>query len=87
MLNVQIFRMNVRFSSFYFVHVTKEMTFVQKTRTFNVDEIDTNSQFHRHLLAAFAPIFFCQKITKPTVIRENSRKNGMGKMLVKLTPK
>jgi len=41
MLNVQIFCMNVSFCGFYYLHVTSEMIFVQKTRAFNVDEIDT----------------------------------------------
>ncbi len=42
-LIVRIFHTNVRFGSFYYVHVTRKaakMTFVRKTRTFNVDEID-----------------------------------------------
>jgi len=38
---VQIFRTNVRFGSFYYVHVTRKMTFVRKTRAFYVDEIDS----------------------------------------------
>ncbi len=37
-----------RFGSFYYVHVTRkkaaEMTFVQKTRSFNVDEIDISEK-------------------------------------------
>jgi len=44
MINVWIFRTNIHFGSFYFVCVTRkkvaEMKFVQKTRTFYVDEID-----------------------------------------------
>jgi len=45
-LNIQIFRMNVCFGSFYYVHVTRkaaQMTFLWKTRAFYVDEIDTRS--------------------------------------------
>jgi hypothetical protein len=53
MLKVQIFRMNIRFGSFYYVHVAGEMTFVQKTRAFNVDEIDTWGQFHQHFTRNF----------------------------------
>jgi len=36
------------FSSYMYV---AEMTFVQKIRTFNVDEIDTRAWFHQHVYA------------------------------------
>jgi len=47
--------MNIRFGSFYYVHVTRkaaEMTFVRKMRAFFVDEIDTRSQFHQHFYSS-----------------------------------
>jgi len=47
--------------------------------------------FFNILQAAFEPIFFCQKIQRQTVIRENlqkslSNKKGARKMMMKLTP-
>ncbi len=53
------------------------MTFVRKIRTRNVDEIDTFSQFHQHLQAAFAPIFFGQKITKPNCAYRKAAENNL----------
>jgi len=55
-VNVRIFRTKVISAAFSTVHVTRkdaETTFVRKTRTQNVDEIDTWSQFHQHFMRAF----------------------------------
>ncbi len=46
--------MNVVSAAFFYIHVTRkkaaEMTFVRKICAFNVDEIDTLSQFHQHCM-------------------------------------
>ncbi len=61
-LNVRIFLYERRFGSFYYVHVSAlkadETTFVQKIGTFNVDKIDTWSQFHRHYTNSFCATRF-----------------------------
>jgi len=36
------------------------MTFIQKIRTFNIDEIDTCSQFHQQFMNSFCADFFLQ---------------------------
>jgi len=49
---IHVDRTNVRFGSFYYVHVTRKkaakMTFVRKTRAFYVDDIDTWSRILFH---------------------------------------
>ncbi len=55
------------------------------------DKSSTVLNFINILRAAFAPIFFCQKLQNQTVSRENQLKalmykKGLRKMLMKLAP-
>jgi len=59
---------------------------------FDVDEIDTFSQFHQHFMSSsFENIFFPKKLQNQTLIREKLRKTLLykkvsSKMLMKFTP-
>ncbi len=55
-LNERVFHTNVLLYVRQSQNVTRKAakkTFVQKIRTFNVDEIDGRSTFHRHLTSSF----------------------------------
>jgi len=85
------FSTNVCFSSFYYVRITRKMTFVRKTRAFYVDEIDTRCQFHQHFTSTFcANIFAPKKFKAKTYLKKLRKvllyKKFAHKMLMKLTP-
>jgi len=42
-------------------NVTRKTMFVQKIRTYNVDEIDTYSEFHQHFTSNFCANFLLLK--------------------------
>jgi len=66
--------------------------FIRKMCAYNVDEIDSSSQFHQHFTSSFcANILASKKLQSQTLIREKMRKAllceiGTRKMLMKLTP-
>jgi len=69
-----------------------QSTCMRKICAFNVDEIDTNSQFHQHFMSSFCTVILSPKeILSLTVIREKLCKTLLflkvgPKKLVKLTP-
>jgi len=80
------------FSSYVYVQLAAETTFVQKTRVFCIDEIDGRCQFHQHSMSSF---FECRSkkgkktsdnLTICFVLLESAIEKSAHKMLVKLSP-
>ncbi len=60
------------------------MTFVQKTCAFNVDEIDTSSQFHLQFIIRFVTVPFAKKVLTTILSEQKScPKHIYSKMLLK----